>query len=1054
MNAMDDWELLQLFAKNRSETAFAELVRRHLNWVYSLARRHVGDAHLAEDVAQSVFVLLARKAASLRRGTVLTGWLFHATRYVASCAIRAERRRRVREESASAMNTSTPPDENDPVWNQLTPHLDQAVAALSSADRTAILLRFYEKKPLREVGEHLGLTEEAAKKRVSHAIEKLRDFMTRRGVVLGGAGLIAVLAEQTVQAAPVTLATAVVKTSMAGASASGILPQLARETLNAWRWAKLKLVASVAVVSLTAVFLTLHTAPWRTRDATPRFSSDKPVAAAVRGDGAEATPRRTGDSGPLILDIARFYRTTNNRYLQSVQGRQVIDGLPFQIDGEAILYGKTQASQNNSSVYQDAFTGIRINRAFDELHLIHATKWPDVEGQIIARIRLNYADGTRQEFPVTYGGHVRDWFRLPSEEKELLTDHDSKIVWRGPGDEGLRTTSRLFASTLRNPEPQKVVESMDVVSTRSLAAYDLLAATVANADPNRPLSPPNVLDEPERNFDGQLAIRAVDQATGQPVAGALVDPYMTVDEAGVVGTPFYTSADGEGVVHYPIAKTTSVSVTVEKDDEMGAYLRGSVEISNPKQEERTIIMNSLLRVRGPLVDAESGQPVAKATIIRGTALTNPNVLEIQPRQVFWTPDVVTTNGMYQLTFDADNQDHFVRIEAEGYKTTDSRAFKSDEGDITFDFRLQKEDWMSGVVRAADGSPAKDAKVYLVTGGEQLPISNGRASPYGATPTATAGADGRFALPQPNNSFLVAAVDERGYAETPLFSKPSPLPDLILSPWGRIEGEMRVGGKAAAGQKVAVQYTSHSFQMESVTQTEVRVINSQIETQTVTTSRLGPMVSFNVDTNCDSNGRFEFNFVLPGKVSVGRSVALSEGMWVTTHTVTLQIKPGVTAHVVVGGTGQAVIGRVVAPAEVGERIDWSRYSAIFHTKLPQPNFPDGWQTMTDEQRRAWFQQWINTDEGRAYKQATKAKTETPFYPFALGSDGAFRVEDMPSGDYELYVATHDRFGRETNAPSGWSGELHHEFTVPEMPDGRSDEPLDLGELQLEQVNPRE
>jgi hypothetical protein len=301
---------------------------------------------------------------------------------------------------------------------------------------------------------------------------------------------------------------------------------------------------------------------------------------------------------------------------------------------------------------------------------------------------------------------------------------------------------------------------------------------------------------------------------------------------------------------------------------------------------------------------------------------------------------------------------------------------------------------------------------------------------------------------------VAAVDERGYAETPLFSKPSPLPDLILSPWGRIEGEMRVGGKAAAGQKVAVQYTSHSFQMESVTQTEVRVINSQIETQTVTTSRLGPMVSFNVDTNCDSNGRFEFNFVLPGKVSVGRSVALSEGMWVTTHTVTLQIKPGVTAHVVVGGTGQAVIGRVVAPAEVGERIDWSRYSAIFHTKLPQPNFPDGWQTMTDEQRRAWFQQWINTDEGRAYKQATKAKTETPFYPFALGSDGAFRVEDMPSGDYELYVATHDRFGRETNAPSGWSGELHHEFTVPEMPDGRSDEPLDLGELELEQVNPRE
>src|ERR1017187_1341172 len=104
MNAMDDWELLQLFAKNRSETAFAELVRRHLNWVYSLARRHVGDAHLAEDVAQSVFVLLARKAASLRRGTVLSGWLFRTTRYVASCAMRTEYRRKAREQAAVAMS--------------------------------------------------------------------------------------------------------------------------------------------------------------------------------------------------------------------------------------------------------------------------------------------------------------------------------------------------------------------------------------------------------------------------------------------------------------------------------------------------------------------------------------------------------------------------------------------------------------------------------------------------------------------------------------------------------------------------------------------------------------------------------------------------------------------------------------------------------------------------------------------------------------------------------------------------------------------------------------
>src|SRR6266446_1604840 len=175
MRMMDDWELLQTYAKHRSEAAFTELVQRHLNWVYSAALRQVGDPHLAKDVAQSVFILLARKGGRLRSGTILAGWLFRTTRFVAARAIRAEQRRKVREGVASAMMPTTNlPDDNEILWNQLAPHLDQAVAALSKTDRTAILLRFYEKKPLREVAQQLGLSEDAAKKRVSRAIDKLR----------------------------------------------------------------------------------------------------------------------------------------------------------------------------------------------------------------------------------------------------------------------------------------------------------------------------------------------------------------------------------------------------------------------------------------------------------------------------------------------------------------------------------------------------------------------------------------------------------------------------------------------------------------------------------------------------------------------------------------------------------------------------------------------------------------------------------------------------------------------------------------------------------------
>jgi RNA polymerase sigma factor (sigma-70 family) len=246
MRTMDDGELLQAYARDRSEAAFGELVRRHLAWVYSVALRHLGNAALAEDVAQSVFVLLARKAGSLRSGIPLGGWLFRTARFVANRAMRAERRRRSREETAASMIPSTTvPDENEAVWKQLEPYLDKAVADLSEADRQVILLRFYEKKPLLEVGRRLGLSEDAAKKRVSRAIQKLRAFLIRRGVAVGGTLLAGLLAEQTVQAVPTGLAASVLKIAAVGSSPAGVLPQLAKETLNAWRWTTFKITGGV-----------------------------------------------------------------------------------------------------------------------------------------------------------------------------------------------------------------------------------------------------------------------------------------------------------------------------------------------------------------------------------------------------------------------------------------------------------------------------------------------------------------------------------------------------------------------------------------------------------------------------------------------------------------------------------------------------------------------------------------------------------------------------------------------------------------------------------------
>ena len=314
--SMDDWQLLQAYAKNRSEEAFAELVKLHLDWVYSVALRHVGDRQQAEDVVQSVFVLLARKARDLGPGPSVGGWLFRTTRLVASNARRAELRRKSREETACTMNHDTTSTDTDEIlWQQLAPHLDQAVAALSEADRSVILLRFYERMPLGKVGERMGVSEEAARKRVTRALEKLREFLDRCGVKLSGVVLGTVLAEHTVQTASAALADAAIKISLAAASASAstMLPQLARETLRAWHWAKLKLAAGLGTGSLALIFvamtvgglLTRHPAPQAVAAIASPGALSSTGAPAADPDGLPATaPTARGDALVLRLIAA------------------------------------------------------------------------------------------------------------------------------------------------------------------------------------------------------------------------------------------------------------------------------------------------------------------------------------------------------------------------------------------------------------------------------------------------------------------------------------------------------------------------------------------------------------------------------------------------------------------------------------------------------------------------------------------------------------------------------------------------------------------------------
>ncbi len=220
VNAMNnDAELLRQYALENSQPAFAELVRRHLDLVYSAALRKVGgDTHAARDVAQAVFVALARNARSLTSRTTLAGWLYVTSQQQAAQWVRSERRRHTREHEAYTMNEifNTP----DVDWHRLRPVLDDTLHELSEPEREAILLRYFEQQPYADIGRALLVSEDAARMRVDRALEKLRALLARRGVSSTAAALAAVLGQQ-VAAAPASLATSITHAVAAIPAAAG-----------------------------------------------------------------------------------------------------------------------------------------------------------------------------------------------------------------------------------------------------------------------------------------------------------------------------------------------------------------------------------------------------------------------------------------------------------------------------------------------------------------------------------------------------------------------------------------------------------------------------------------------------------------------------------------------------------------------------------------------------------------------------------------------------------------------------------------------------------------
>jgi len=216
---INDQTLLARFASDGSDEAFAEIVRRHVAWMYSAAVRQVGDRRLAEEVTQMVFIHLAQRAGKISKEVVLAGWLHRDIRFTALDLLRSEGRRRRREEASALMNRTE--GESDPGWERIRPLLDEALDHLGAEDRHALLLRFFQQRDFAQIGDALGASAEAARKRVDRALDRLRVQLERRGIESASAALATALSAHAVETVPAAWASNLVASAAMAASTAG-----------------------------------------------------------------------------------------------------------------------------------------------------------------------------------------------------------------------------------------------------------------------------------------------------------------------------------------------------------------------------------------------------------------------------------------------------------------------------------------------------------------------------------------------------------------------------------------------------------------------------------------------------------------------------------------------------------------------------------------------------------------------------------------------------------------------------------------------------------------
>jgi beta-lactamase regulating signal transducer with metallopeptidase domain/protocatechuate 3,4-dioxygenase beta subunit len=480
-----------------------------------------------------------------------------------------------------------------------------------------------------------------------------------------------------------------------------------------------------------------------------------------------------------------------------------------------------------------------------------------------------------------------------------------------------------------------------------------------------------------------LRIRVVD-VRGNPVPGAqlFADTWR-----GHRSITFRASTDAGGRIEWRSAPKDAVLYDVLKQD----FMSGRNTTLTASEREQTVILYPELKISGSVTDATTGRPVPKFRVIKGWQSSWQD-------HIAWSENLAVdvVGGRYSISFDESRTSLFVKVEAPGYTPAHSRAFTPEEGSQTFDFKLKPDPGLSGVVLLPDGKPAEGADVALVTWRSNVSLRSGRFDDGANFPKVTTGPDGHYAFPSQTGEFLLMALSDAGYADAS-HNELKKTNKLALKPWGSIEGGVRKGPRLGANEQVVFYPTRPAGRVG-----------------------IGGW-GYGYTTRTDERGRFRFDRVVPGPGTVARVVGkiytggLIESLPCWQETIT--VKPGQTSQVTVGGKGRPLVGRVALDGTPESPVDWAQSESIMLGVAP-PVRPG-------QARRGMI------------------RHSSILYASTIDNDGRFHIDDVPAGAYELELTVNGSRDPRFSGPGREIAYLRMPVVVPDIPGGRSNEPLDLG-----------